>query len=178
MTKEELKNKIKKIVKQKYKSKNSINLDKNNSSISLEKSKYPLINSFSLIEKPIIELLTPQYELFIDRIEWVSPKPLTFRVVLLNDQYFYLIYNKKSWTANVSNKNYYLLNIQDVENASTKISKMLYYEKPISKEGMGEENNFDEDPFQTSPEDQFQPDSPEPSSTPEDGRDEEETETS
>lgn len=169
MKKEELKNKIQKLVKQKYKPKQAIDLDKNTSPVSLEQNKYPMINSFPQIEKPIIELLTPQYDLFIDRIEWVAPKPLTFRIVLLNEQFFYLIYTERSWIANVANKNYYLLNISESESASEKISKMLYYEKPISKEGeMGGEEPFEEDPFQNN--------DPTPTSSPEEGGDEEETE--
>ena len=37
-------------------------------------------------------------------IDWVSPRPTTFRINLKNDSNFYLIYNKRGWVAQVEGK--------------------------------------------------------------------------
>ena len=79
--------------------------------------------------------------MFIKDVEWVAPKPTTFRIKLANNQYFYLTYGDKSWTAQVEGKKYYLLNIQEEERAMESLSRILKYggekteeDKTVSKE--------------------------------------------
>jgi hypothetical protein len=54
--------------------------------------------------------------LYLD-IQWVAPKPITFRVVLTNGEMFYLISTPKSWIAQIEGKKYYLLNLGEEESA-------------------------------------------------------------
>jgi len=101
MTKDELRDRIKTIVKKVYsKSSNEVDLD-NPSSISLENEKYPVLAKFPTLKDTIIKLLTDQYDLFLKDIEWVAPRPTTFRIVLANDQTFYLIYTDRTWIGKV-----------------------------------------------------------------------------
>ena len=85
--------------------------------------------------------MTDQYGVFIKDIEWVAPKPTTFRIKLANNQYFYLTYGDKSWTAQVEGKKYYLLNIREEERAMESLARILKYggekteeDKMVSKE--------------------------------------------
>lgn len=127
MTKDELKEKIKILVKQAYKPASSNSIDDVDTDVPQKIEKFPIFQNFPPLKDVIETLLTPNYEPFITDVQWVSPKPLTFRVMLANDEMFYLIYSPKSWIAQIEGKKYYLLNIGEEEAACDSLSRMLYY---------------------------------------------------
>jgi len=139
MTKSELKNKIKNLVKQVYSKTTSapseIDLD-SPSVVSLDNERFPALVKFPTLKKTITDLLTDQYELFLKDIEWVAPRPTTFRIILANDQVFYLIYTDRSWLAKVEGKKYYLLNLNEEQNCIEAIARILSYgAKPTPEKG-------------------------------------------
>ena len=67
-------------------------------------------------------------------IDWVAPKPTTFRINLRNDQEFYLIWMGRSWIAQVEGKKYYLLNLPEEERAVEAIARILRYGAPESED--------------------------------------------
>tara|TARA_R110000868_G_scaffold3601_1_gene22683 strand:+ start:926 stop:1459 length:534 start_codon:yes stop_codon:yes gene_type:complete len=99
---------------------------------------YKVLNHVPDLISILTDLLSPQFNLFVRDIEWVAPKPPTFRVVLENDQKFYLIDYGRSWMAEVEGKQYYLLNLGEEEMAMSAIARILRYGKPINAD-MGEE---------------------------------------
>jgi len=133
MTKDELKEKIKILVKQAYKPASSNSIDDVEDDVDvtvntpLKVEKFPIFQNFPPLKEAIETLLSPDYEPFVSDIQWVAPKPLTFRVILTNDEMFYLIYSPKSWIAQIEGKKYYLLNIGEEEAACDSLSRMLYY---------------------------------------------------
>ena len=116
MTKSELIQKIKKIAPQALSSVNKAEVSA---------VEYDELTSFPALKDVIVDLLTSDYGKFIDSIDWVAPKPTTFRVVFLNDEFIYLIYHTRSWIAEVSGKKYYLLNLPEMESATKAISRLL-----------------------------------------------------
>ncbi len=76
---------------------------------------YDELVKFPLLKDVIVDLLTHQFDSFLESIDWVAPKPSTFRINLLNGQNFLLIYSRKSWIAQVEGKKYYLLNLDEEE---------------------------------------------------------------
>ena len=86
---------------------------------------YEELTAFPALKDVVVDLLTSDYGKFIDRIDWVAPKPTTFRVVFLNDEFIYLIYHTRSWIAEVSGKKYYLLNLPEMESATKAIARLL-----------------------------------------------------
>ena len=125
MKKSELRDKIKALVQQTYKAK-TIDLDKGGE-VTLDAEKFPVLTKFPKLREVIIDLLTDQYEVFMTNIEWVAPRPTTFRIVLGNDENFLLIYTERSWIAQVEGKKYYLLNLGEEEQAAQSISRLLSY---------------------------------------------------
>jgi hypothetical protein len=111
---------------------------------------YDELTKFPQLKKVIIDLLTYEFDSFIASIDWVAPKPSTFRINLRNDFNFYLIFTKTSWIAQVEGKKYYLLNLPEEERAIEAIARILRYGAPESKDaadaggsddsGGGEEN--------------------------------------
>ena len=135
MTKQELKDKITTIAQKILSDKISKTDDiLQTQDVEIEVETYPLLTQFPSLKEVIVKLLTKQYKSFIKDIWWVAPRPTTFKVILENDQYFYLIYGQRSWTAKVSGKKYYLNNINEEQNAAKAIADLLMYGPAASKE--------------------------------------------
>jgi hypothetical protein len=166
MTKDEFKDKIKTLVKQVYaKTEKSAKIDLDSPfAISLDNVRFPVLVKFPTLNDTIIKLLTDQYDLFIKDIEWVAPRPTTFRINLKNDQEFYLLYGKRSWIAQIEGKKYYLLNLPEEERAAEAISRILRYG---SKEEASEENDGFTDFPEEKPAKETPPAEPETPETPE-----------
>jgi hypothetical protein len=131
MTKNELREKIKSVVKNIYSgtsisSAEEIDID-SPSTVSLDTTRFPVLIKFPTLKDTIIKLLTDQYELFVKDIEWVAPRPTTFRIILANEQPFYLIYTDRTWIGKVEGKKYYLLNLSEEQNCIEAIARILSY---------------------------------------------------
>jgi hypothetical protein len=118
MTREELANRLRALAKQVY----------SNMTVTPEEAvQYDELTKFPELKKVIVDLLTPEYDSFLASIDWVAPRPTTFRINLQNGQNFYLIYGKRSWIAQVEGKKYYLLNLPEEERAAQSIANILRY---------------------------------------------------
>ena len=133
MTTSELREKIRILIPQIYKSKQKA--DK----AAIE---YDELTKFPELKSILIDLLTSDFDNFLASIDWVAPRPTTFRINLKNDQNFYLIYNKRSWIAQVEGKKYYLLNLPEEQHAAEAISRILRYGAQSTEE---EEEGGDDD---------------------------------
>jgi hypothetical protein len=111
---------------------------------------YDELTKFPELKAVIVDLLTHEFDSFLASIDWVAPKPSTFRINLKNDQDFYLIYSRRSWIAQVEGKKYYLLNLPEEERATEAIGRILRYGAPETAESAdggsgGEEVDVDID---------------------------------
>ena len=102
---------------------------------------YDELTKFPELKKIIVDLLTHEFDNFISSIDWVAPKPTTFRINLKNDFNFYLIFTKNSWIAQIEGKKYYLLNLPEEERAINAISRVLRYGAPEIAKDADEEND-------------------------------------
>ena len=99
---------------------------------------YDELTKFPELKDVIVNLMTHEFDSFLEKIDWVSPKPTTFRIVLLNGESFLLTYGKRSWVAQVEGKKYYLLNLDEEEYACQAISRILQYGPKSGAEVEGE----------------------------------------
>ena len=86
---------------------------------------YPEIQKFPPLKDIIIDLLTNEFDSFIESVDWVAPRPTTFTINLLNGENFLLMYTIKSWIGQVSGKKYYLLNLDEEERCALAINRLL-----------------------------------------------------
>ncbi len=121
MTKQELRDKIKVLVKTVYKDR-----------VSIEQAavEYDELTKFPELKDVIVSLLGPQFDLFVASIDWVAPKPTTFRINLKNNENFYLVYTPRTFIAEIEGKKYYLLNLNEQENAENAVARILRYGAP------------------------------------------------
>ena len=118
MTKQELRDKIKALAPTAYSAVKKAEITA---------VEYDELTKFPELKAIIVDLLGHDYAKFIDAIDWVAPKPTTFRINLLNGQSFYLVYTDRSWIAEVEGKKYYLLNLNEEQNATNAIARILRY---------------------------------------------------
>ena len=83
MTREELIARIKRLAPQVIKKQEKIE------TVAVE---YDELTKFPELKYVIVDLLTDDFNKFISSIDWVAPRPTTFKILLANGQYFYLIY--------------------------------------------------------------------------------------
>ena len=127
MTKNELKEKIKNLAKQVYSKDTPVNLDAS-SSVDLDIGEtFPVLGKFPNLKKVIVDLFTEQYELFIEDIQWVAPKPTTFRIILANGESFFLHYTPRSWVTTIEGKKYYLASLGEEQQAVQTLARILSY---------------------------------------------------
>ena len=86
---------------------------------------YDELVKFPALKDIIVDLLTDQFDSFIESIDWVAPRPTTFRINLLNGESFLLIFTERSWIAQVQGKKYYLLNLDEEERCALAINRIL-----------------------------------------------------
>jgi hypothetical protein len=95
---------------------------------------YDELTKFPELKEIIVSLLTADFDPFLASIDWVAPRPTTFRINLRNNENFYLIWMGRSWIAQVEGKKYYLLNLPEEERAVEAIARILRYGVPGSDE--------------------------------------------
>ena len=123
MTKEEFKERIKGLAFEVIK-------DRKKSEIAAVQ--YDELTKFPELKEVILTLLTADFDNFLSSIDWVAPRPTTFRINLRKDQNFYIIWMGRSWIAQIEGKKYYLLNLPEEERAVEAIARMLRYGAPDS----------------------------------------------
>ena len=100
MTKEELRDRIKGL---------AFEVIKDRKTSEIEAVKYDDLTKFPELKEIKVSLLTAEFGNFLASIDWVAPRPTTFRINLLNGENFLLMYTVKSWIGQVAGKKYYLL---------------------------------------------------------------------
>ena len=128
MTADELREKIKDGVRKVY---------VDNAKIDRDAEEYDELTKFPQLKAAIVDLLTVQFSDFLDTIDWVAPRPSTFRINLINGQNFMLIYTDRSWIAKVEGKKYYMVNLDEEERAAQSVARILSYGEVSEGDGEG-----------------------------------------
>ena len=102
----------------------------------LEDATDQILSKFPTVRQAIIKLQTEDFKEFVDSIDWISPRPTSFRVNLKNGQDYTLKWTGKTFEASILGKRYLLSNIAEYQQALDKLA-ILYKEAPMK--GAGEE---------------------------------------
>ena len=109
----------------------------------LEDATDTILAKFPTVREALIKLQTEEFKEFVESIDWISPRPTSFRVNLKNGQDYILKWTGKTFEAQILGKRYLLSNIADYQQAIDKLA-ILYRESPMK--GAGEEGGeFDAD---------------------------------
>jgi len=102
----------------------------------LEDSTDTILAKFPTVRAALVKLQTEDFKQFVTSIDWISPRPSSFRINLKNGQDYLLKWTGKTFEANILGKRYYINNIADYQQALDKLA-ILYKESPMK--GAGEE---------------------------------------
>ena len=84
-----------------------------------------MLFKFPKLQETLADLMSDEFTLFVENIEWVAPRPTTFKIILKNQNYFHLIWNVDDFIARVSGTNYTLSSLGDNERAIKAIQELL-----------------------------------------------------
>jgi len=93
-----------------------------------------ILYSYPTLKESLQTLLTNNFLDYVTGIYVIAPIPTTFKVILHNNQFFYMIYMGKTWVAKVSGKKYYLLNVGERGRAIDAIARLLMMGSPLGVE--------------------------------------------
>ena len=108
----------------------------------LEDATDEILGKFPTLKKAIIKLQTGQFKEFVESIDWISPRPSSFRVNIKNGQSYILKWTGTGFEAQILGKRYYIDKIDDYQQALDKLAR-LYKEGPMSGAGEGEAADTD-----------------------------------
>ena len=108
----------------------------------LEDATDAILGKFPTVKAAIVKLQTEDFKEFVESIDWISPRPSSFRVNLKNGQDYILKWNGKTFEAQILGKRYLLSNIAEYQQALDKLA-ILYKEAPMSGAGEGEPADTD-----------------------------------
>jgi hypothetical protein len=94
-----------------------------------------MLMKYPSLKETLVELLTEDFRDYLTGIYIMAPKPTVFKIVLHNNQFFYLTWMGKNYEAKVSGKKYYLSSIGDLERATIGISELLMMGTPPQAAG-------------------------------------------
>ena len=103
----------------------------------LEDSTDTILTKFLTLKAALIKLQTEDFKEFVDSIDWISPRPTSFRINLKNGQDYILKWTGKTFEAQIMGKRYYINKIDDYQQALDKLA-LLYQEAPMKGAGEGE----------------------------------------
>jgi hypothetical protein len=100
-----------------------------------------ILRKYKRLNNNLRTLMGDNFEEYLAGVFIMSGKPTTFKILLKNSQYFYMTFMGKAYEATVQGKRYYLMNIGEIQRATTAISRLQRYgaktkaEGPESEEG-------------------------------------------
>ena len=101
-----------------------------------------ILSKFPTLKAAIIKLQTEDFKEFVDKIDWISPRPTEFRINLKNGQDYILKWTGTGFEAQIMGKRFYIDKINDYQQALDKLA-ILYKEGPMTGAGEGEAADVD-----------------------------------
>ena len=86
-----------------------------------------LLYKFPQLKKTVTQLLGVQYNDFIESVEWIVPRPTTFKLNLKNGEHIFLKWEGKGFQAQIQGKRYMLELVGEFEQALDRLSEILKY---------------------------------------------------
>ena len=108
----------------------------------LEDATDKILGKFPTVKAAIVKLQTEDFKEFVESIDWISPRPTSFRINLKNGQDYILKWTGKTFEAQILGKKYLLSNIAEYQQALDKLA-ILYKEAPMTGAGEGEPADTD-----------------------------------
>jgi hypothetical protein len=94
-----------------------------------------ILNKYDTLNEQLTYLLGDNFKEYLTGIYVIADKPTSFKIVLHNNQYFFMTFMGEAYQANVSGKNYFLLNTGEKQRAMMAITRLLRWGNPLKTKG-------------------------------------------
>ena len=94
-----------------------------------------ILNKYANLDKELRYLLGDNFKEYLTGIYIIADKPTTFKIVLHNNQYFFLTYMGEAYEATISGKRYFLMNTGVRQTAIMAINRLLKWGNPLKTKG-------------------------------------------
>lgn len=84
-----------------------------------------ILQKFPTLRKTLEDLLTDNYDEFVDQVKWISPKPSSFEVILKNGERFFLKWNGGGFSAEIGGKTYDISTVQGFQRALSALGEIF-----------------------------------------------------
>ena len=84
-----------------------------------------MLYKFPKLQETLVRLLSNDFTSFVENIDWIAPRPTTFKITLKNQNIFHLIWNGDEFTARVAGTQYNLSSLGDEQRAIKAIQELL-----------------------------------------------------
>lgn len=101
----------------------------------LEDATDTMLEKFPTLKATLVKLMTQDFKEFVKSVDWISPRPTSFRINLSNGQDFSLKWTGKTFDAQIQGKNYALGKISEFQQALDRLG-VLYQEAPLTGAGL------------------------------------------
>lgn len=85
----------------------------------------PMLDKFPKLQETLITLMSEDFTAFVDNIDWVAPRPTTFKITLKNFNTFHLIWGGTEFIARIAGTQYNLSNLGEEQRAIKSIQELL-----------------------------------------------------
>jgi len=94
-----------------------------------------ILKKYSTLNDILIEVMGDNYKEYLLGIYVIADKPSCFKIVLHNNQYFFMTFMGKAYQATIAGKNYFLLNVGEKQRAMIAITRLLRWGSPLKTKG-------------------------------------------
>lgn len=91
----------------------------------LKTSSQETLGKFPTLKRTLVDLLTTEYDQFVNDVKWVAPKPSTFEIILQNGESFFLKWSGKNFIIQVAGKSYNLGLVSEYQQALNRVNELL-----------------------------------------------------
>lgn len=91
----------------------------------LKTSSQETLGKFPTLKRTLVDLLTTEYDQFVNDVKWVAPKPSTFEIILQNGERFFLKWSGKNFIIQVAGKSYDLGLVSEYQQALNRVNELL-----------------------------------------------------
>jgi hypothetical protein len=106
-----------------------------------------ILNKYATLNEELVYLLGDNFKEYLTGIYIIADKPTTFKIVLHNNQYFFMTFMGEAYQATIAGKGYFLMNTGEKQRAIMAINRLLKWGNPLKTKGAeGAETSTEETP--------------------------------
>jgi hypothetical protein len=94
-----------------------------------------ILKKYDTLHDILVEIMGENYKEYLLGVYVIADKPSCFKIVLHNNQYFFMTFMGEAYQATIAGKNYFLLEVGQKQRAMIAITRLLRWGSPLKTKG-------------------------------------------